>query len=129
MSLNWISKIEEQLLRAYCPNIYTVLLRHAFASQQHKKWFRLSRFEAMPPTLPNQGFESFVTVQLGLCWDPETQMPTWMKGKIFLTPDVLIKLSLEPSLFLNEAFLTISLKVSKISSIHLDWLQVITFCH
>ena len=117
------------MLSAYCPNIYTVLLRHAFASQQHKKWFRLSRFEAMPPTLPNQGFESFVTVQLGLCWDPETQMPTWMKGKIFQTPDVLIKLSLEPSLFLNEAFLTISLKVSKTSSIHLDWLQVITFCH
>ena len=82
----------------------------------------------MPPTLPNQGFESFVTVQLGLCWDPETQMPTWMKGKIFQTPDVLIKLSLEPSLFLNEAFLIISLKVSKTPSFHLDWLQVITFC-
>ena len=88
-------------------------LRHASASPQHKKWFRLSRFEAMPPPGPpgssHPGFESSVTVQLGLCWDSKTQMPAWMKGKIFQTPDVLIRLSLEPSLFLNEAFLTVSM--------------------
>ena len=104
--------------------ILSLTFRHAFASQQHKKWFRLSRFEALPPASPNQGFESVVTVQLGLCWDIKTQTPAWMKGKIFQTPDVLIRLSLEPSLFLNEAFLTVSFKVSKVSLQQLDWLQV-----
>ena len=77
----------------------------------------------MPPASPNQGFESSVTVQLGLCWDSKTQMPTWMKGKIFQTPEVLIRLKVEPSLFLNEANLTVSLKVSKAFLGSPDWLQ------
>jgi hypothetical protein len=77
----------------------------------------------MPPASSNQGFESSVTVQLGLCWDSKTQNPAWMKGKIFQTPEVLIKLTLEPSLFLNEAYLTVSLKVSKTFLESPDWLQ------
>lgn len=77
----------------------------------------------MPPASPNQGFESSVTVQLGLCWDYKTLMPSWMKGKIFQTPEVLIRLTLEPSLFLNEAYLTVSLKVSKTFLESPDWLK------
>lgn len=92
----------------------TAPLRHSYASGQHKRFFRLCRFEAIN--------DNSIQVQLGLAICRETEMPIWIKGKTYTQPQALVKLSLESSQFLNEAYLNISVKTSceKFNQSHLQ---------
>ncbi len=83
-------------------------LRHSYASRLHKRFFQLCRFEA----LASKMFDSKIEVQLGLSWCHDSKSPIWIQGKTFRKPEVFVRLSLESSLFLNEAYLNISVKNS-----------------
>ena len=95
-------------------------LRHGSASLQHQKFFEMCRFEALPSC--SQDFSAEISYQLGLAWSAETEGPKWIQGKTYQEPEVMMKLTISASIFLNEAVLKLFVKSGPV-----HWLKESSF--
>ncbi len=90
-------------------------LRRSTYGWQHRHFFKVCRYEALHSKSKAMKFEEEMSFHLGLSWDFGKSKPTWITGKL-QNPEVVVSFILRPNEFLNEAELSLSVKLGALSS-------------